>query len=753
MPRHLRPWWWIPVLFLALQWQGVEGFRDGILIGPGQWVSDFLVTYWPNARYLVQEAEVLGRFPQWRAFLFSGTPAVGDPQTGLGYPAVVLYRLLPLPAAFHLSLLLHVMLGSWGMAWVARLRGASPAGQVLAAGAFALFPRVYGHWAMGHISLVYALAWAPWVWAGLHGWRGPRGGWWATVAGVALGMQLSQHAQIALYTLSTALLWPLLEPRGWRPWLARGLRLAAWSAAVALGVAAGVLFPMVHHGAWWARSRGLSPANLAQGTASPVDYLGLLLPNYGGHPNTLLYLGLPLGLLLLAALERPEARRKGLALLAMLAYAGLPALPAVAHALRLVPLFNQVRGPARIWTVGFLWALLLAVEGLEAWSRHDRWPRRWLRWGAPLVVAAFTLALGLRLVFGLTSTPWWGLAATAAAAWWGWGMLLPRLSPRLRTGLLVALPLLDLALMSHSLVETRPLASFFTRLEWQEPARWLQRAASTGEPFRTYSPTYTLPQHIAVRFGLEMADGVDPLYSDLYDRLMQQAAGVPRPRYSVTVPYLHDGESTPLIYANQGFRPNPCLLGLLNVRYLLAPYPLPEDPELVLRQRWGDVHLYENRCWQPRAFWRYRVVRVASPEEALERLGQVDVRRVAVVEGPQAAALAGPAGVPGRVTWLERQADTWRLHVQTPVPGFLVLSLPWHPDWKAYLDGEPVPLQRAYVALSGLWVPAGEHVLELRFRCPGYSLGLGVSLATWGLAGLVGLRVLWGTRSRGRARA
>ena len=40
----------------------------------------------------------------------------------------------------------------------------------------------------------------------------------------------------------------------------------------------------------------------------------------------------------------------------------------------------------------------------------------------------------------------------------------------------------------------------------------------------------------------------------------------------------------------------------------------------------------------------------------------------------------------------------------------------WHPDWKATVDGKPVPLLRANHLFAGVAVPAGEHVVELHYQ-------------------------------------
>jgi len=48
-------------------------------------------------------------------------------------------------------------------------------------------------------------------------------------------------------------------------------------------------------------------------------------------------------------------------------------------------------------------------------------------------------------------------------------------------------------------------------------------------------------------------------------------------------------------------------------------------------------------------------------------------------------------------------------------PVFLVYKDAFHQDWKAFIDGKDVKLARANYAFKGLWVPAGVHVVKLRY--------------------------------------
>jgi len=67
----------------------------------------------------------------------------------------------------------------------------------------------------------------------------------------------------------------------------------------------------------------------------------------------------------------------------------------------------------------------------------------------------------------------------------------------------------------------------------------------------------------------------------------------------------------------------------------------------------------------------------------------------------------------------------------------LTLAHPDYPGWTATLNDEPLPILRAYGALSALEIPAGEHDISLRYDPLSYRVGAVFSLVTW-----IGLGIL-----------
>ncbi len=89
-------------------------------------------------------------------------------------------------------------------------------------------------------------------------------------------------------------------------------------------------------------------------------------------------------------------------------------------------------------------------------------------------------------------------------------------------------------------------------------------------------------------------------------------------------------------------------------------------------------------------------------------------------------------GVRGAVTVHEadRADGRMRLTVQNADPALLYLSEPYHPERRAWVDGEPRPVERVNAAFSGVRLDPGGHVVELRFVPRSLHWGLAISVLT-----------------------
>ena len=84
-------------------------------------------------------------------------------------------------------------------------------------------------------------------------------------------------------------------------------------------------------------------------------------------------------------------------------------------------------------------------------------------------------------------------------------------------------------------------------------------------------------------------------------------------------------------------------------------------------------------------------------------------------------------------------------------PGLVVLADSWHHDWQVAVSsagGPPqaAPIRRTNRIHRGVGLPAGRHVLEFRHHSRTFAWTWPVTLAAWGMAGVV---CVWSLARRG----
>jgi hypothetical protein len=275
----------------------------------------------------------------------------------------------------------------------------------------------------------------------------------------------------------------------------------------------------------------------------------------------------------------------------------------------------------------------------------------------------------------------------------------------------------------------------------EEPARYF------GYDSQAYALRFADPQikallvnNAATSYGLQDIQGYNAVHLTLYDEYMAALNGRTQNRHFSNV--LPEGLDSPL-------------LDLLNIRYVVTPAATSpnrsymQDLKDNLQTVYEDdqVEVLENREALPRA-WIVHSARQVAPEEALKMLnsGEVDPRQVALLERepPDLSLPEDPSSDHASVASYE--AGRIELSTATGAPGLLVLSEVYYPAWKAYVDGEPAPLYRADHLLRAVPVPAGEHVVDLRYESRSLRIGMAISLLAYAV--LVGMVVIRARRWR-----
>lgn len=728
----------------------------GVLFWRGGVYSDLLISHWPNATFIRHSLIEWGQVPLWNPMILSGAPFAADPLSGMFYPPNWLAVVLTPGVAFNLLVWFHVAWGGLGTWRLSRALAVSSGPAIVAGLAFAGMPKLIGHVGLGHVSLVFAVCWTPWVLLAfdravrmqiVDGKRLPS----AALAGAALGMVF------------------LIDPRWFLPLALLSGAYAVWRVAHShmdsLGSTPGDGLKRgrtADHGDSANQGRAGSPGSSSiKNTAASSDHGSIENTTASsGHGPTWgqafvsLVVAVLMALSIAAILAAPLGEFVSLSTRANLSLAQATELSLPAS-----NLLNVLAPEYAGWPEWQIYAgvvvLFLAVAAM-AGRAHGRW--FWVG------VAAFSivLALGnLTPLYGLmtTTVPGFGqlrvpprslfLSSFALAMLAGMGLDQMRKGTvqikQLRwigaalAGILLALALWfwlqdQDALRSAAYVISAALigmsviwAGVSARKAWQwsvfgwglliafdlglvnlttlevrpgPEAGEIQAQMDPGN-LRVFSPSYSLPQPNAASAGLELADGINPLQLASYWEYMSRATGFNGEVYSVTLPPFPSGDPQ----AEWGFTPDAALLGNLSISNVVSAYSI-ANTELKLQNLDEGLHLYSNPHARPRAW-----IEGGEPVEILERAPN-------------------------------------RLVMGATGPGLLVTSEIVYPGWEVEVDGAPASLETHEGLLRAVQLSPGEHEVEFAFRSGSLRAGALVTLL-----GLIVLASLWIRRWRGERRA
>ena len=161
------------------------------------------------------------------------------------------------------------------------------------------------------------------------------------------------------------------------------------------------------------------------------------------------------------------------------------------------------------------------------------------------------------------------------------------------------------------------------------------------------------------------------------------------------------------------------VLSMLNTKYIVV------DP--------GSLPLtYDRRLGNGWLVSRVRTAPTADAEMAA--LGEIDPAVEAVIfdpEAPEGTVTEYAGADSGRVELVYYSPNRLRYDVSAPAKGLAVFSEIWYPaGWKAFVDGNEVPVLRADYALRALMVEEGDHEVEFVFDPASFTVGRNISLAS-----------------------
>ena len=149
----------------------------------------------------------------------------------------------------------------------------------------------------------------------------------------------------------------------------------------------------------------------------------------------------------------------------------------------------------------------------------------------------------------------------------------------------------------------------------------------------------------------------------------------------------------------------------------------------------GRYTLYRILDPEPRAsfVYRWQVISSGAALDTVTRDG-FDPAQVAILEStPSLPAGTPPNGSPtGGAVYSESSPENAIVRVDSSAPGIIVVRNAYDRNWHATIDGRPARLMIADYMMQAVAVPAGSHVVELRYQDRAIGLGLIISALAWG---------------------
>lgn len=148
-------------------------------------------------------------------------------------------------------------------------------------------------------------------------------------------------------------------------------------------------------------------------------------------------------------------------------------------------------------------------------------------------------------------------------------------------------------------------------------------------------------------------------------------------------------------------RINMNVLNMLNTRYVITQQGVQVNPTA-----FGNAWFVKELKW------------VNTPNEEIEAIGDANLRTVAFMDTCWRSKVKGEIAMtqPASIE-LTNYANPGNLFYESESPenGIAVFSEVYYRTWRAFIDGEEVPVLRANYILRALEIPAGKHQIE--FRC------------------------------------
>ncbi len=715
-----------------------------------------------------------GDIPGWLPSIFSGIPFAGDPQSGWMYlPAMVLFAVLPVLTAFKAFVVLHLLIAGFSMYALSRLLGLGPMGSLTAAIVFELAPLL--KYTICCFPFPQVTAWVPLSLVGIElavcarSWLGRSGGW--VIAGFAISQILAgwigQGAYYGLLAAGSYLIFRTLisPPMPTESMRKRFINLFLQSVGVfgfAFGLAAAGVLPRLDAVSRSTRAGGISATNNGEfnGWSFAHGIVTLLEVDRG---QGRWYIG---GSVLALAIIAPFMRHRAIVIYFVVFSMTVLILTLdktpIHNLFFLLPKFSVIHEhiPSRILIIFWIGPAFLAGTTVDAIAQQIESTRRVILGivgGIALMLIgvvyvhqsgehfdqAALIVMALTVIVTL-------LAAVLRSPWASEKLHVPAALTPFVLVLLLLIIVWDTAGRTFGQIDDVDTPQAMAAAADVSPssgaAAFLLEKRANSTPFRYFgydtgsfagsnwrggyrvefrdpSAQELLVNNRAIALGLDDVQGYDPIQVGRYLDYINALNGY-KQEY-------HELDVFPSAFSSS-------LLNLSNARYIIVPAAVPPGrPDLLhLSQRFPTVfaddrvRILENGEALPRA-WIVHDAKEVEKGAALTLLskGMIDPTKTVLIERAPPDMSDPTDQAAESVSFVSASGDEIKLTVKAAAPGMIVMSDAYDPDWKAFVDGQQVPIYAADHAFRGIPIPAGDHTIKLQYEPLTLKIGLLISFA------------------------
>ena len=648
--------------------------------------TDLLITHYPNAIFLRDSIIQDHAIPLWSNLIYSGIPFAANPLSGVWYLPGWLALLFPLPAGISFVLAGHSVFGTVGFYKFLRRENVGEFGALCGGLVFGLMPKAAAHFGAGHVTLLYALAWTPWLFLAS---RGDKVGWKTGLIFACLFLADPRWSVFA------GILWLTYDIAHRHNDIKKALIFYTKTGFLSFLLASPLILSLLEYTNLSTRSL-MTADDILISSLPPVNFIGLIIPGSGSNPEWYMYPGGLMLALFISQIFINKIRKKNYFWITWIIFSLLISLGSIIPGAKIVaeiPLISLLRVPTRaLFITGLAFAAIsgITIDWLQKYNPEKLIIRR-ISFG----LLVFSIMFGVAVVINANSEIiklLWGFGFLAIS-----GILLQLLSNKSNNNfnkwLILGIIILDLSGAGYLSFSYK-----FYNISTMAETKITEYLEKDQGSYRIYSPSYSISQNLAAEHSLELADGVDPLQIKSYSEYMISATGIAVSGYNVTIPPFRSGNPS---VDNQGKKPDAKLLGLLNVKYVVSEFEIFAE-DLVLLETISEQEIYLNELYMPRAW----------------------------VEGSNLEDSKSDTYKRGKnIRWIDKQPNL--IHLEADGPGILVLSEIYYPGWVAYVDGIRHEIEPAYDVLRSVSLEDGTHDVYFKFRPISIYAGLVLAALGW----------------------